>query len=326
MSYKKEPIIKEIADNLAFSSKSTALKNVIGLFDSNRIAQDFFSELFKLIYGYGGLKDLDKLNDISNYPAIDLGDEDSRVAFQITTDASSDKIKDTIKKFIKYELYNTYDRLIIFIIGEKKAYTTSFDTQSKFSFDAEKDIWDDNSLTKDLDDLHINVLEEVQSFLKENLLEFKFPERFFPSDIEKCIKILKRDFGCSSALEASLYASRRGDDFIKTIKNPANNLSWEFFKEKIRGHLQYNKEILEFLSNPINNQIQRDYLEVAKAIQDFYELSSNGFTSFEAVFSEIFKKLNTYEDDIPGIDIKLKILLHNMYFNCDIGHNPISND
>jgi len=60
MSYKKEPIIKKISDNLAFSSKSTALKNVIGLFDSNRIAQDFFAELFSLVFGYENLKELEK--------------------------------------------------------------------------------------------------------------------------------------------------------------------------------------------------------------------------------------------------------------------------
>ena len=111
-------MIKEISDNLAFSSKSTALKNVIGLFDSNRFAQDFFAELFSLIFGYDNLKELDKLNDIVNYPAIDLGDENAKISFQITTQKDSQKIKDTIKKFIEHKLYNRYDRLVVFIIGD----------------------------------------------------------------------------------------------------------------------------------------------------------------------------------------------------------------
>lgn len=108
MSYKKELLIKNVTDNLAFSSKSTALNNVIGLFDSNRVAQDFFSELFGLIFGYTNLRELDKLNGVVNHPAIDLGDSVARVAFQITTNSESSKIKSTIEKFIKYKLYEEY--------------------------------------------------------------------------------------------------------------------------------------------------------------------------------------------------------------------------
>ena len=33
-----------------------------------------------------------------NYPGIDLGDEVAQVAFQITSDAGSSKIKETLKK------------------------------------------------------------------------------------------------------------------------------------------------------------------------------------------------------------------------------------
>ena len=35
----------------------------------------------------------------------------------------------------------------------------------------------------------------------------------------------------------------------------------------------------------------------------------------------VFKRLNIYEDEGIALDMKLKILLHNMYFNCDIGDN-----
>ncbi len=326
MSSKKEQVIKVIANNLAFYSKSISLKNTIGFFDDNRSAQDIFAEFFKLAFGYENLKELDKLNGIVNYPAIDLGDKTARIAFQITTKKDSEKVKDTIKKFIKNNLYKEYDRLIIFIIGKKQSSYINFDTQSKLTFDKEKDIWDDNSLIKEINKLDIAKLEEIQKFLEENLIEFKFPENLFSNDIKNCIEILKRDFGNSTTLKTKLNIYRGDDNFIKDVKNPANNVSWEFFKEKIRGHLQYNQEILEFLSDPINKEIQKDYLEVSQEIQDFYKDPANNFSSFENVFSEIFKKLNTYDDNISGINIKLKILLHNMYFNCDIGDNPNNND
>ncbi len=326
MSYKKELIIKAIADNLAFTSKSTGLRNILGLFDSNRIAQDFFVWLFSLVFGYKNLKELDKLNGIVNYPAIDLGDEVKKIAFQITTKKDSGKVKDTIEKFIFYKLYKKYDRLVIFIIGEKQGSYVDFDTKGNFIFNKESDIWDDNFLIKEIDKItDIQKLEEIKKYLEENLVEFKFPENLFPSDIKKCIEILKRDFWSSETLSLSLNIKREDDNFIKDVKNPANNLSWEFFKDKIRGHLQYNQDIVDFLQSPINQELQKDYLKITQAIQDYYKNSENKFSSFEEVFRKVFDKCNIlYDDDLNKI--KIMILLHNMYFNCDIGHNPNNHD
>ena len=324
MSYRRKKIIDTIADNLAFLSKSTALNNKIGLFDNNRVAQEFFATLFELVFGYDNLKELDKLHGVGNHPAIDLGDNNAKIAFQITTASNSGKIKDTINKFIEHKLYKTYTRLVIFIIGEKqKTYQVTFDTKSKFIFNKEKDIWDDNYLIKEIDKIKDNsLLENIQIFLEENLSEFKFPESLTDADIKKCIQILKRDFGSSKTMENNL--KRSNENFMEE-KNRINNISWQFFKEKIRSHLGYNKMILDFLQNEINKKSRNDYLEVSQAIQLFYQNSASKYSSFEDVFKNVFGKINGYNDEMSGLDIKIKILLHNMYFNCDIGNNPKDN-
>ena len=81
MAFKKQPLLQSIADNLSFNSGSIAMENALGLFDSNRGVQGFFRQLLELVCGYGKPKDLDKLNDKTNYYAIDLGDKVARVAF-----------------------------------------------------------------------------------------------------------------------------------------------------------------------------------------------------------------------------------------------------
>jgi hypothetical protein len=87
------------------------------------------------------------------------------------------------------------------------------------------------------------------------LQEYQFPENLYPDDIKNCIKILKRDFG--GANMSRVLNIKRGDsDFIQNIKNPVNNLSWEFFKEKIKGHLKYGDDISSFLAQPINKYLQ----------------------------------------------------------------------
>lgn len=166
MGYKREPLIKEITSNLAFLSKSTELKNIIGL--------------------------------------------------------------------------------IVFIIGKKPNYTTTFDTKNLFSLD----IWDDSFLIKEIDKLDTKKLEEISNFLKESLQDYSSPAILTDECIKRCIQILKRDFGSTDTLKTTLNTQRDGDNFIEDIKNPANNLSWEFFKGNIRGHIQYNEDILSFLRDP----------------------------------------------------------------------------
>lgn len=195
-----------------------------------------------------------------------------------------------------------------------------------FSFDQEKDIWDDNFLIKEIDKLDTKKLEEIRNFLKESLQDYSSPAILTDECIKRCIQILKRDFGSTDTLKTTLNTQRDGDNFIEDIKNPANNLSWEFFKGNIRGHIQYNEDILSFLRDPINEGLQKEYLAVSQNIQEFYKDPTNRYSSFENVFRDVFGKLNTYEDEGIGLDMKLKILLHNMYFNCDIGDNSINND
>jgi hypothetical protein len=149
-----------------------------------------------------------------------------------------------------------------------------------------------------------------------------FPEILIDEDIKNCISILKRDFGSLESLRTSIEP-RKGDDFI-IRKNTINNVSWDFFKEKIRGHLKYNKEINDFLSDPINKASQESYFGVTQEIQNYYQEQKQPY-SFEGIFGEVFSKISTYNDEVPGLNVKLKILLHNMYFNCDVGNNPNEN-
>jgi len=322
MSFKKLEIIQKITSNLAFLSRSTTLENVVGLFDSNRASQTFFKGLFNQIFDYD-LKELDIEQGITNYPAIDLGDKTRKIAIQITTDSSSTKIKDTISTFQTNEKCAGFDRLIIFIIGDKEKYTTTFSTNGRFEFSPERDIWDEKYLVKVINQIEdIAKLENLLLFLQNELSEIKFPEILTQEDIKGCIEILKRDFGSSESIKTSIE-TRKGDDFI-IRKNAINNVSWDFFKEKIRGHIKYNKEINDFLSDPINKTSQESYFGVTQAIQNYYNEQKQPY-SFENIFGEVFSKISTYNDDISGLNIKLKIILHNMYFNCDVGNNPNEN-
>ncbi|HHY2677052.1 TPA: SMEK domain-containing protein [Bacillus toyonensis] len=90
--------------------------NKLGLHDINKTCEAFFCELFNILWGtnYKRLEFEKK-----NYPGIDLGDKTRKYSMQITSDGSKAKLWNTIEKFEKNELYEEYNLLIHYVIGEK---------------------------------------------------------------------------------------------------------------------------------------------------------------------------------------------------------------
>jgi len=125
-------------------------------FSINIIAEDVLIQLLNKVY------DLNLVNLNSrrkNYPAIDLLDESSRIAIQVTATADVSKIADGLEKFYRHELYQKADRLIFFILKEEAGLSQSaINTQiglihqqlapdlPKISIDTKNDIWDFTSL------------------------------------------------------------------------------------------------------------------------------------------------------------------------------------
>lgn len=89
-----EDKINDISTNLSILIYQVKLKNKANLNDINTLLETAFKEILNIIYDYN----LINLNNKYLYPAIDLGDESAKIAFQVTSEKSIQKIKDTIKK------------------------------------------------------------------------------------------------------------------------------------------------------------------------------------------------------------------------------------
>ncbi len=168
----REIYLKDITDSFALLSREVLFLDDINLYDINIIAEDFFSGLFNLIYGYEF-----ENNFIKNLPAIDLADRKNRIAVQVTSDNNSSKIKETIKLFLDNHLYRLYDRLIVFILTEKKNYTTDFNTEGKFIFDKKRDIWDIRNLIRDIKKLEVDQIKKIRDYLAKEFSNKYYTER-----------------------------------------------------------------------------------------------------------------------------------------------------
>ena len=89
-------------------------------FDINKICEDVICGLMRELYGFEALRNLNSEEKV-NYPGIDLADDEARVAIQVTSDKSLDKVKDTLRKVIKHRLTEKYDRIIILLSDGKAA-------------------------------------------------------------------------------------------------------------------------------------------------------------------------------------------------------------
>ena len=165
--------IRELMSIFVAQVKAAAAMNQT---DINKLSENVLLPLFKEIFGYVNLKNLNH-TEKANYAAIDLGDEKVRIAIQVTSESDSEKIKDTLKKFVRYRLYEKFDRLIIYILTEKqKTYSgKGFDAiiQNSFHFVKTRDILDFKDLLKKVAGLQIEESSRIEGILEDNFGHIK---------------------------------------------------------------------------------------------------------------------------------------------------------
>jgi len=185
----------------------------LGQYDINHIAETILIPLFREVWGYKKLKNLNA--EQANFPSVDLGDNEARVAIQVTSAPDSEKVKETLRKFVRHKLYYQFDRVIIYILTEKQAsYSGSgYDEilDGHLEFDKEQDICDYRDILRTVDTMQLGQLQRVEAILEANfgngstlvleqvpehkteavflnLLEISFPDTLYIADLSPDLK------------------------------------------------------------------------------------------------------------------------------------------
>lgn len=179
----------------------------LGHTDRCRIAEDVVLPLFKLVYSFTDLKNLNH-TDSQDYPGIDLGDDVARVAIQVTATADASKVKSSIETFVKYRHFETYDRLLVYVLREKqKRYSTkklAAATQGRFTFDPAHDVLDYRDLMKRIDALDLRIIRKIEAHLNANFVAQPNRDAL---RIASDVRILVRD--ATAKVAASWLVERR---------------------------------------------------------------------------------------------------------------------
>lgn len=121
------------------------------------------------IYGYR----LANLNEVrANEPGLDLGDKIKRVGIQVTSDKTSSKVNETLKK-ITDEQKKDYDKFIILILGTKQTSYAAVEKElaKSLNFSINRDILDFQDLEKEIVGLKTEHINKLYEFLSRELIK-----------------------------------------------------------------------------------------------------------------------------------------------------------
>lgn len=107
---------------------------------------------------------------------------------------------------------------------------------------------------------------------------------------------------------------------VRTQKNRINGLSQEFWDQIIvPNSMPHFANITTFLKNPRNRELSNLYADAADEIRQKVFAYRADFESFDKIFPFLYDQIQQKRDALHGKRRMISILLHYMYYMCDIG-------
>lgn len=160
-----------------------------GLYDINKFMEDSFIEIANIFFG-GNYRNLNI--EKYNHPAIDLGCRASRVAIQVTSSISIEKIRHTMSLFERKGYLSSYDKVIFIHLSMHKKRIRS----SEEIIDLSNLVNMISSLNNDnLERLHLHVKKEFGSLLdpinEDNDIKFNQNRSYEVDDVSDFLEFNK---------------------------------------------------------------------------------------------------------------------------------------
>lgn len=282
--------------------------NATNLYDINIHAESFLIPVLNEVFGVR----LENLNNTKrNFPAIDLADFTNRVAFQLTSTSSFEKIKNTLEKFKNHNLDNHFDILYIYIITHKKDQYSDEKLKSylpqNFTFTTGENIIDKDDLLKkisaisstprlqaiakiyehDFSDFQISMraqsyvngcLNTDSELISPNLLPISFPSHIYKAelDIDKDQVLSDLNSFLTSIGKKTVIRVRPG----KLVKNALKKLEvksgeWVLYEKSL-----YTFQNLEEQGNPFRKIVDCGTITKLEC-REYYESNENTMRVFK---------------------------------------------
>lgn len=155
------------------------------------------------------------------------------------------------------------------------------------------------------------------------LTKFMFPLRFREKNIRDVIIAFSETIeDLTNNIDNYLHDYTQ---ISKERKNELNNLAKEYF-EFIKDHsLPYFKQIEEFLKSPTNAVFTKKYSNTVSDLQAKILLERDRFGEFQYLLEHIIDYVvENNKSDLEDFSNVVRVFIHFMYFNCDIGKKNVT--
>ncbi len=168
-----------------------------------------------------------------------------------------------------------------------------------------------------IEDLDRIIDDNQQLETKYRLSRYQLPDRFYEQDIRDVILMFSNNNNW-----VTIQPDPEIDEYTyvdKKKKNKLNNIDDEYFDE-IKSHsLKFFSDISDFLKDPKNLDCLTSYTNTTSDLRSYITKHSatHSFTEIlETIVSNIAGEQNT---NIFNVRYLVKVFVHYMYWNCDIG-------
>lgn len=163
--------------------------------------------------------------------------------------------------------------------------------------------------------LHLKLHPEIARILK--LDKLLYPLQFYEGDLKELV--LK-----FSQIKNKIIKIIKGKVFdFKAIdletKNKLNRLSKDYFNFINNNSLANFSSIRSFLEDPINKKYKEYYENTISDLQEVIILKRNDYGNFEELFHVLMNYIIDNNGDLKPKRKLIRVFLHYMYYNCDIG-------
>lgn len=152
--------------------------NQADLYDRNKLAEDVMIPVLRDAYDCQFLRNLNR--EKRDFAGLDLGDDRARVAFQITSDRSIDKIKDALQKIVAHEHYLRYETIYIYLLRQRQNKYSKKSLQGivkgLFHFDPDKHIIDSRDIIARIRSFDYDLIQRIEQTLE---VHFANPAKYF---------------------------------------------------------------------------------------------------------------------------------------------------
>jgi hypothetical protein len=296
---RRQELLIKSSGLLARFAYDVRVKNSMGLFDINTIAEDLLVPVFSVVLDCPDLQNQNKIQ--MNFPAVDLGCTKSRISLQITSDGSSGKALKTVEKFEEHGLGSEFDRLLIYVLTEKQTNYSSKKlaqaaTDCSIDFSPERDILDYQNLSHLLSELPEEKLEAVADIL-DGFFAAEDTGRKFRAELnaflEVSVKKIEDEKSSKKYIPSVFVETTKTKEEMRYFANPL------FFCEKIDDALS-DFDLVEY-----NRILQLSHMQPIN-----FDLATTISSPYPNTLSDLFGRLATQLDGISQMKAHLLPYTH----------------